>query len=630
MGLLRGAWRILVGVKDALVLLFLLLFFGLIYVALSARPMPTSIGDGALLLNLKGSIVEQPTDADLVSSLSGRAPEAHEYRLRDMVRVLDAAATDARVKAVVLDLDGFQGGGQVALISVGDALGRVRKAGKPVLAYATGYSDAAYLLASHASEIWMNPMGATAFTGPGGTRLYYKGLIDKLGVTAHIYRVGTYKSAVEPYMRADQSPEAREASKQLAAALWEGWQRHVASARPKAKLAPYIADPTGALAAAHGQMAEAAVANGIVDKLGDRTAFGARVAAIAGGDDAKPAGWYRRIAYDDWVAANPAPGGGQIGVVTVAGEIVDGDADPGTAGGATIARLIHKGIAEKPLKAIVLRVDSPGGSALAAEQIRSALLDAKKKGLPIVVSMGSVAASGGYWVTTVADRIFAEPTTITGSIGVFGILPTAENALAKIGVTSDGVKTTPLSGQPDITGGTTPQLDTVIQSGIEHGYRQFIGRVAQSRKMTPERVNEIGQGRVWDGGSARQLGLVDRFGTLNDALAEAAKRAKLADGSWHALWLEKQPGWAAKLAEAWGRDDKDDTSAAGYATGGDVFSQIAAERRNLAARALGDMRRLVNGPAVQARCLECDGLVATPVAGTDAKLLDLILAKLWP
>ncbi|PZO89904.1 MAG: signal peptide peptidase SppA [Sphingomonas sanxanigenens] len=626
MGLLRGAWRILVGVKDALVLLFLLLFFGLIYVALSARPMPTRIGDGALLLNLKGSIVEQPTDADLVSSLSSRAPEMREYRLRDVVRALDAAATDARVKAVVLDLDGFQGGGQVALISVGDALGRVRKAGKPVLTYATGYSDAAYLLAANASEIWMNPMGSTAFTGPGGTRLYYKGLIDKLGVTAHIYRVGTYKSAVEPYMRADQSPEAREASKQLAAALWEGWQRHVASARPKAKLAPYIADPAGALAAAHGQMAEAAVASGIVDKLGDRTAFGARVAAIAGGDDSKPAGWYRRIAYDDWVAANPAPGGGQIGVVTVAGEIVDGDADPGTAGGATIARLIHKGIAEKPLKAIVLRVDSPGGSALAAEQIRSALLDAKKKGLPIVVSMGSVAASGGYWVTTVADRIFAEPTTITGSIGVFGILPTAENALAKIGVTSDGVKTTPLSGQPDLFAGTTPEFDKLVQAGVEDIYGRFLTLVSQARHMPLERVNEIAQGRVWDGGTARQIGLVDAFGSIDDAIAEAARRAKIDPATAKPVYLEKPADSWAALARSWTRKKDDDQGSEGDT---DLMTQLARQNQALLFGALADAQALLRGPAMQVRCLECANYaVARPVSEKEGEtMMQWLLAR---
>lgn len=628
MKLVRGAWKLLVGIKDALVLVLLLLFFGLMFAALSARPNAT-VKDGALVIDMSGSIVEQPAEAEGFAALSGDAPK--QLRLRDLLRALDKAKTDARVKAVVLDMDSFGGGYPASLTEVARAVAAVRQAGKPVLAYATGYMDAGYLIASAASEIWEHPMGGTLFTGPGGNRLYYKGLADKLGINVHVYRVGKYKSFVEPYTRAEQSPEAAEASRALYATLMGEWQRTVASLRPQAKFQPMLTTPDQIVTAAQGDMAQANMRDKIVDRLGDKVAFGKRVAELAGAPSGKPAGTYNEIKYANWLAANPmSTSGSAIGVVTIAGDIVDGKAPNGTAGGTTIATNLLKGLAEKNLKALVVRVDSGGGSALASEEIRQAILEVKRRNIPVVVSFGGVAASGGYWVASTGDTIFAEPNTITGSIGIFGIIPTFENSLAKIGVTSDGVKTTPLSGQPDITGGTTPQLDTVIQSGIEHGYRQFIGRVAQSRKMTPERVNEIGQGRVWDGGTARQLGLVDRFGTLNDALAEAAKRAKLADGSWHALWLEKQPGWAAKLAEAWGSDDKDDTSTAGYATGGDVFSQIAAERRNLAARALGDMKRLVNGPAVQARCLECDGLVATPVAGTDAKLLDLILAKLWP
>jgi protease-4 len=234
--------------------------------------------------------------------------------------------------------------------------------------------------------------------------------------------------------------------------------------------------------------------------------------------------------------------------------------------------------------------------------------------------MGGLAASGGYWVSTPGDMIYAEPGTITGSIGIFGIIPTFENTLAKIGVTTDGVKTTPLTGQPDILGGTTPMLDTILQAGIENGYRQFLGRVAQSRHMTPEKVDTIAQGRVWDGGTARQIGLIDRFGTLSDAIAEAARRAKLDPTKVHAEYLEKKPGFAAFLAEGFESDDDGQQ-------GGDVFAIAAAERRAVAARALGDVARLVRGGSVQARCLECGALGPIAKVG-DQRLLDLMIAKL--
>ena len=307
-------------------------------------------------------------------------------------------------------------------------------------------------------------------------------------------------------------------------------------------------------------------------------------------------------------------------MLTIAGNIVDGEAGPGTAAGETISKALLDGLAKKNLKALVVRVDSPGGSVLASEQIRQAILEAKRQKLPVIVSMGGLAASGGYWVSTPADLIFAEPGTITGSIGIFGIIPTFENTLAKIGVTTDGVKTTPLTGQPDVLGGTTPMLDTILQAGIENGYRQFLTRVAESRHMTPEKVDTIAQGRVWDGGTARQIGLVDRFGNLSDAIAEAARRAKLDPAKVYPEYLEKKPGFAALLAE--GFDSDDDSQ-----QGGDVFAIAAAERRAVAARALGDVARLARGGSVQAKCLECGALGPVGTA-SDERLLDLLIARL--
>jgi protease-4 len=623
--LVRGAWRLLVGIKDALVLCAMLLFFGALFAALNARGGGKAIGDGALLLDLNGSVVEQPTEASPLAALSGQAAP-RQYRLRDLVRAIDAARDDARVKVVVLDLDRFGGGYPEALNEVAQALGRVRASGKPVLAYASSYTDAGYRLAANASEIWMSPLGFTLFTGSGGSQLYYKGLIDKLGINVHVYRVGKFKSFVEPYTRADQSPEAKEALTALYAALSGQWQQAIAHARPKAQVAAYLTDPQGLVARANGDLGRMNLATGIVDRLGDRIAFGQRVAQLAGHEDGKAAGSFRTIAYQDWIDAHPLPTGGDaIGVVTVAGDIVDGKAGAGSAGGDTIAKYVLDGLAQKKLKALVVRVDSPGGSAGAAERIRLAILQAHAQGLPVVVSMGSLAASGGYWVSTAADMIFAEPTTITGSIGIFGIIPTFERALAKIGVTSDGVKTTPLSGQPDVIGGTTPAFDAILQAGIDQGYRQFIDRVAGARHMTAARVNDIGQGRVWDGGSARRLGLVDRFGTLSDAIAEAARRAHLDPAHVHAEYLEKKPGWADQLARSLADKNDDENS---VAAGGDAFARVAADRRATLAQALGDARRLATGAGVQARCLECAGLAPAQPSGADGRLLDLVLARL--
>ena len=623
MKLVRGAWKLLVGIKDALVLIAMLLFFGALFGALAARPGGSSNRQGALLLKLDGPIVEQPSEPGTLASLSG-SPTNPEYRLRDLVRALDKAKGDSDVKVVVLDLDSFGGGYPAAVNEVADAIRRVRDAGKPVLAYATAYTDSGYRLAANASEIWVNPMGGSLFMGPGGSQLYYKGLIDKLGVTAHVYRVGKYKSFVEPYTRDSASPEAKEEVVKLYQVLFAQWQESIAKARPKAKITPFLTQPDKVITAAQGNVAQANLDAGLVDKLGTRLDFNKRVAGIAGVDSGKAAGTFNTIAYDGYVSRNPLPtGGAAVGVLTVAGDIVDGKSSAGSAGGDTVAKLLLDGLAKKNLKALVVRVDSGGGSVMASEQIRLAILEAKKKGLPVVVSMGGVAASGGYWVSTPADAIFAEPGTITGSIGIFGIIPTFENTLAKIGVTTDGVKTTALSGQPDVVGGTNPVFDAIMQAGIENGYRQFLARVAASRKMTSARVDAIGQGRVWDGGTARQIGLVDRFGTLKDAIDEAAKRAKLDPAKVHAEYLEKEPGFLAKIAESLSSDESDDD-----ATGGDAFARIAADRRQMLARALGDMKRLASAGSVQVRCLECGGI--GPAAGDvgDAKLLDLVLARI--
>lgn len=616
MRIVASVWRVLVGVKDLLVLILMLLFFAILFTLLKGRPNPM-IGEGALLLSLDGTVVEQPAPVGFSEAAGGTAPK--QFRLRDVVTAIDAAATDSRVKTVVLDLDGFAGGGQVALSDIGAALDRFRKSGKPVLAYATGYTDNGYQLAAHASEIWLDPMGLTLFAGPGGSRPYFKGLIDKVGANVHVYRVGKFKSFVEPYTRTEASPEAKEANLALAGALWSNWQNEVTRARPKARIAAYAADPAGAVG--RRGLSHAALANGIVDHLGSRAQFAARVAKVAG--EGSNGNAFAAISLPAFTSAHPYDSGDKtIAVATVAGNIVDGQADAGTAGGETISRLIDRAVQAGNTRAIVLRVDSPGGSALASDRIRQSLAMARARGIPVVVSMASVAASGGYWVTTAADRVFAEPGTITGSIGVFGIIPTFEGALGKIGVTTDGIRTTPLSGQPDILGGTTPQFDALIQRSVEGTYGQFLTLVSDARRIPVARVNEIAQGRVWDGGTARQLGLVDRFGGIDDAIAEAARLAKLDPSARHAVWLEKPKTWTQQLAESWANSGDEDDERAQE----DALTRLTRIRLSELAAMVTEVRGLVGATAIQARCLECPVTVA--VRPADASLFDLLRAWL--
>jgi len=609
-------WRLLVGIKDGLVLFLMLLFFGGLYAALSASPHRGSAPDGALVLDLTGSIVEQTSEASAAALIAGDI--AREHRARDLIHALDRAAEDDRIKAVVLDLDLLVGGGQTTVANVGDALDRVRRANKPVLAFATGYSDDSYALAAHASEIWLDPLGAVVVQGRGGSNLYYAGLLERLGITANVYRVGTYKSAVEPYTRNDMSPEAREASQGVANALWQEWIRDVTAARPRAQIAAYAGATSDRIAAANGDAAQAAQQAGLVDRIGDRTAFGRRVAEIVGaGRDKRAPGSFRAVTLAAWLDDNPpSQRRGRIGVVTVNGEITDMGDGGGSAG--KVADNIERGLRDHNLAALVVRVDSPGGSVTGSEHIRRAMLAARERQIPVIVSFGSVAASGGYWIATAGDQIFAEPSTITGSIGVFGILPSFQGTLERIGIGADGVRTTPLSGEPDLLRGPSPEVNRLLQMGVENTYRRFIGIVSQARHLPPARVNEIGQGRVWDGGTARQLGLVDRFGSLQDAIAEAGRRANVDPAEVGVVWLEREPTfWERMLASMAGTDQ---------ARARDAYSRLAERPDALVARALGDAQSLLRGPAIQARCLEC--AAALPPVTLTRRESDSILARL--
>jgi protease-4 len=597
-------WRLLVGIKDALSLIFLLLFFTAMFFILTARPSPGAVREGALLLALDGAVVEEVSAIDPLNALLSSAVPTREYAARDLVRAIDAAARDDRIKAIALDLSTFTGGGLVVMEELGEALDRFRQTKKPVLAYAVGYTDDSVMLAAHADEVWVDPMGGAAITGPGGERMYYAGLLERYGIKAHVFRVGTYKSAVEPYILGEMSPAARENYQQLYGSLWQEWQAHVTRARPQANIRRATGDIAEWLAASHGDLAKAAIEAGLADRAGTRVEWGERLAKLAGGDEWDEApGAFAHTDIDPWLAETvPDEPGGKIGVITIAGEISDGMAGPGEAGAERIAGLLDDAL-DDDLKALVVRVDSPGGTVTGSEAIRRAILRHKSRGIPIVVSMGNVAASGGYWVSTPAERIFAEPETVTGSIGIFGVVPTFEDALAEWGVTTDGVKTTGLSGQPDLFAGLTPESEALLQATVESGYERFLALVAQSRKITRDRADEIGQGRVWDGGSARQLGLVDQFGGLDDALAYAAKQARLGDGKWHAEYLGAGADpYAPLLRRLLSTDQREDGASA---RGGDMFALFARRQSEQAARVLADLQGLLQVRGAQARCLEC-------------------------
>lgn len=623
MQFVRISWKILVGFKDLLVLMFMLLFFAAVFVLLNSSPNPALVRDGALLLKLDGVVSEQPAEVDTLTMLTSSSVPVGEIRQRDIIRALKLAERDNRVKSVVVDMDRFLGGGQASLAAIGRSLDAVKKAGKPVYAFATAYTDDSYQIAAHATEIWMDPLGGAMLTGPGGSQPYYKGLLDQLGIKVNIYRVGTYKSAVEPFMRSDQSEASKLAIKGVYDEIWGQWKADVAKARPQVQLEQMLMDPAGAVEGAKGNLGQLALTSKLVDKLGDRVTFGKYVASKVGADDKKTTGGFAHTAMDALLASyGPPSAGKQIGVVTIAGTITDGEGGPGSAAGDTVSGLIYDALDNKDLKALVVRVDSPGGSVMASEKIRLAINAAKAKKIPVIISMANLAASGGYWISMPADVIFADPATITGSIGIFGVIPSAEAGLAKIGVNADGVKTTPLSGEPDVLNGFSPEFDRVAQSAIENGYNQFLTRVATARKKTLAQVDAVAQGRVWAGGTARELGLVDRSGGMDEALAEAAKRAGLKPDGWHAVYIEPPVSFTGTLLS--GLFPKKAQAAAPM----DIFAHAAWQQTLFAQRVATDLHMLTGVKGVQARCLECGDFAPPAAAPSDKGWLAVLMKAL--
>ncbi|HLW73948.1 MAG TPA: signal peptide peptidase SppA [Gammaproteobacteria bacterium] len=521
-------WDFLCRLVINLVITFLVLFllagaFGSHHVV-----VPSS---AALVVDLQGEVVEQfsgdPT-ARAIDRLFGQKQEP-QTRMRDVLEAIGHAKDDRRIKALVLETDEMSGAGLAELQDLGRAVREFKKTGKPVFALGSAYLQGQYYLASQADTVFIHPQGAVFLRGFGIYQPYFKDALDKLGVEWNIFRVGKYKSAVEPFMLNGMSQDAREDWSSLLGALWGDYQKDVTRARnlPPDALKSYVDDLDESLAAVGGDGAALALKSGLVDRIATPDEMQDAVARVVGSSHHS----FNQIEYQDYDTladgTGPVFDGKKVAVVVAEGDVKDGDQPPGTIGGDSTSELIREARYDDSVKALVLRVNSPGGSSFASDLILREIELTKEAGKPVIVSMGDVAASGGYWISMAGDEIFADPSTITGSIGIFGMFPTFQKTLAKVGVHDDGVGTTPLSDAFDIARPMSPEMKQAFQLFIDHGYDEFVGKVSKNRHIKLDTVKEIAQGRVWAGSDAKRLGLIDKYGSQEDAVDEAAKLAHL-------------------------------------------------------------------------------------------------------
>ncbi|EIL0014963.1 signal peptide peptidase SppA [Salmonella enterica] len=545
-GFFKWTWRVLNFVREMVLNLFFifLVLVGVgIWMQIGNGSNSEQTARGALLLDISGVIVDKPSTNHRLGALGRQLFGASSDRLQenslfDIANAIRQAKDDRNITGIVLDLKNFTGADQPSMRYIGKALREFRDSGKPIFAVGENYSQGQYYLASFANKIWLSPQGQVDLHGFATNGLYYKTLLDKLKVSTHVFRVGTYKSAVEPFIRDDMSPAAREADNRWIGELWQNYLHTVSANRQISpqQLFPGAQAIIDGLTSVGGDTAKYALDHKLVDAL----------ASSADVEKAltKQFGWsktennYRAISYYDYSLKTPADTGGTIAVIFANGAIMDGEETPGNVGGDTTASQIRDARLDPKVKAIVLRVNSPGGSVNASEVIRAELAAAKAAGKPVVVSMGGMAASGGYWISTPANYIVASPSTLTGSIGIFGVINTVENSLSSIGVHSDGVSTSPLA-DISMTKALSPEVQQMMQLSIEYGYKRFITLVADARKRTPEQIDKIAQGHVWTGEDAKANGLVDSLGDFDDAVAKAAELAKLKQ--WHLDYYQDEP-----------------------------------------------------------------------------------------
>jgi protease-4 len=542
-------WALVDGTRRAVFnLLWLALLIGVPVALLMGRADKLE-DKTVLVLDLAGPLVEQGaggTRETLLRQVQGE--DQGQVRLRDVIAVLDAAARDPKIERVLLLPEDLAGGGLAAQREVAAALERFKASGKQVVAWATGFDQRQYYLAAHASEVYVHPMGAVALQGYGRLRNYYRQALDRVGVSANVVRVGKYKNAAEPFFASAPSKETLEAEAYLYDALWSLYTRGVEKARklPEGAIAQGIAALPGSLQTLQGDTARLALEGRLVDGLKTRDEL--RAMLIERGAEDSKAKTFRQIGWREYLSRQKsAASGPAIGVVVAEGEIGEGSEPPGRIGGRSTAELIRKARNDDEVKAVVLRVNSPGGSALGSELIRRELELTRVAGKPVVVSMGDVAASGGYWIALAADEVIADPATITGSIGVFGMLPTAQGLMDKLSVGTGGHATTWLATGYDPRRPLDPRFEQLIQSAIGRVYTDFITKAAAARKTTPGKIDAVAQGRVWTGTQALERGLIDRNGAWSDALKAAAARAKLPEDA-RLRWMEREPGRLEQLA----------------------------------------------------------------------------------
>lgn len=522
------------GINITRLVIINVVFFGLLFLilGLAMRGAPKVDANTVLLLKPTGMLVEQFSIDPAQRALARASNQpVGQVQVRDLVAAIDHAAHDPRITRILLDPSDMQFGGMGALEEVGAALDRFRAAGKPIVAWGTDFGQMQYLLAAHANEVLLDPAGSVSITGLSDYRSYYKTLLDKLGVTAHLFRVGTFKSAAEPYILDAPSPASLEADKYWMGGLWNTWLAEVGKLRhiEPAALGQQIDTLPTEIPAAEGNTAQLALKLHWVDGLATREQVVKLMQKHGVATDDGTG--FRAVDLAQYLPQTIDLGIGkpQVAVIVAEGEIVGGRQPAGKIGGESTAALIRAARADDNVRAIVLRVDSPGGEAFAAEQIRREVVLAREAGKPVIVSMGDVAASGGYWISMNANRIFAQPDTITGSIGIFGLYFTAADGLGKLGINTAGQGTTPLAGAMDFRRPLDPAFGAMVQSTVDKGYRDFVGNVAKARGKSYADIDAIAQGRVWSGAQAMQRGLVDQLGGLDDAIAFAAKDAKLGD-----------------------------------------------------------------------------------------------------
>ncbi|MDM5089494.1 signal peptide peptidase SppA [Aeromonas bestiarum] len=542
--LFRSLWRLLNFTRLMLVNLLFLIVVLVIIFSVSQKEAPSAPIEGALTLNLSGVLVEQRSQTDPTVQLLRQVDNSEELPseivLSDLLWAIRSAKDDDRIKALVVKPQGLQGTSFSKLQEVATAIDEFKESGKPVIAMADYYNQGQYLLAAHADHVLLNQSGAVLIEGLGVYQTYFKSALEQLNITPHVFKVGTYKSFVEPYTRDDMSPESKEANQRWLDQLWQSYVADVAEQReiePEA-VAPGKDRFLELLRKAGGNAANYALDNGLVDQLATRDEMTQAVIKEVGEDEDH--GW-KGVGLKTYLAAipeqYPQSGKDEVGLIVASGAIMDGVQPAGTIGGDSLSDLLADARRDDKVKAVVLRVDSPGGSAFAAEQIRAELLALKQAGKPVVISMGSYAASGGYWISADADKIFASPTTLTGSIGVFGMFATIDKALSQYGVHTDGVGTTDYVGV-GLTRALPDHVGQAIQLSVEDTYQRFVGLVSKGRGLSPEEAEKAAEGRVWTGQDAKTLGLVDEFGNQEAAIKAAAELANLKE--WQVTPIEKE------------------------------------------------------------------------------------------